>query len=165
MTVIDIILLGIILIFVLTGIIRGFIKEIFGKVSVVAAIFFGIIFTPVLEKSLITLVKQPLLCKILSFLLIFVIVFLIVKIVQHILQKIFSGEILKGLDRTLGAVFGLLEGLVICYFIILVLEIMPFWTNIESYFMESFVYNLYNNVLPFDSFVNSENKVLLNKSA
>ena len=55
MTWLDLLLLAILLFFVLTGLIRGFIKELFGKVSVVGGIFFAIILTPFLEQKIILL--------------------------------------------------------------------------------------------------------------
>ena len=48
------------------------------------------------------LVHNETVSAILCFVLIFVIVFLIVKIIQTILSKVFDGEIMKGLDRSLG---------------------------------------------------------------
>ena len=69
MTWLDLILLAILLFFVLTGLIRGFIKELFGKVSVVGGIFFAIIFTPFLEQKFILLVKNEILSKIIFILL------------------------------------------------------------------------------------------------
>ena len=150
MTWLDLILLAILLFFVLTGLIRGFIKELFGKVSVVRGIFFAIIFTPFLEQKLVLLVKNEILSKILSFILIFIIVFLALKIVQHILHKIFTANILKSLDRVLGLVLGFLEGLVILYFLIAALQVMPFWDSISSYFEESFIYNIFDTLFNFE---------------
>ena len=161
MTWLDLILLAILLFFVLTGLIRGFIKQLFGKVSVVGGIFFAIIFTPFLEQKFILLVKNEILSKILSFILIFIIVFLALKIVQHILHKIFTASILKSLDRLLGFVLGFLEGIVILYFLIVALQVMPFWDNISSYFEESFIYNIFDSLLNKKQENASENFALL----
>ena len=161
MTWLDLILLAILLFFFLIGLIRGFIKELFGKVSVVGGIFFAIILTPFLEQKFILLVKNEILSKILSFILIFIIVFLALKIVQHILHKIFTASILKSLDRLLGFVLGFLEGIVILYFLIVALQVMPFWDNISSYFEESFIYNIFDSLLNKKQENASENFALL----
>ncbi len=162
MITIDLVFCAVVLFFFFSGIVRGIIKELFGKVSVIAGLVVAIIFTPLLESYLDNIVKSVLISKILSFLLIFMIVFLIVKIIQHLLQKCFSGQILKGLDRTLGAFFGLFEGLVVCYFILLLLQIMPFWKNIKEFFEPSLFYKFFGSVIGYDYFLSSVNQNLQN---
>ena len=95
------------------------------------------------------------------YILIFIIVFLALKIVQHILHKIFTASILKSLDRLLGFVLGFLEGIVILYFLIVALQVMPFWDNISSYFEESFIYNIFDSLLNKKQENASENFALL----
>ena len=80
------------------------------------------------------------------FSLIFVIVFLIVCIIQQLVAKAFSGEIMKGLDRTLGLFLGIIEGLVIVAFVIVVLSIQP-WFNVEQLYEGSLFYKLLANLL------------------
>ena len=46
-------------------------------------------------------------------------------------QKIFSGAILKSLDRFLGLVFGLVEGVAVVCIILLILTAQP-WFNTDS---------------------------------
>ena len=84
--------------------------------------------------------------KIVSFLLIFVIVFLVVKIVQEIVSRIFSGEILQGLDRALGFVFGIVEGFAVISLIIVALKVQP-WFDTRPLFDSSIFYRLLDGVI------------------
>lgn len=152
---VDIFFLVVIFIFCMSGMIKGLIREVLGKVAVIAGIVLAIVFAPVLELPLNDLINNSIISKILAFILIFVIVFLAVKIVQHFLQKVFSGSILKGLDRTLGFAFGLVEGLVIVYAVILVLQVMPFWESISSNFENSFVYGVFDRTIGYGYFLDS----------
>lgn len=131
----------IILAFAIVGIIKGFIDNIFGKLALVLGIFLAILFYKDIAANLLKDIKVPYAANIIAFLLVFVVVFLIVKIVQMIVAKVFEWSILKSLDRTLGFLFGIVEGAVIICLIILILNAQPF-INVSSFFDGSFYYNL-----------------------
>jgi membrane protein required for colicin V production len=63
--------------------------------------------------------------NILAFIGLFVIVLIVVKILQFILQDILNRINLGGLDRFLGLLFGLLEGIVLVSLILFILSIQP----------------------------------------
>jgi membrane protein required for colicin V production len=63
--------------------------------------------------------------NILAFIAIFVIVLLTVKVLQFILQDILNRIHLGGLDRFLGALFGILEGIVLVSLVLFILSVQP----------------------------------------
>ncbi len=107
--IIDWIFSGIILIFGISGIIKGFIDNVFGKIAFIAGIILGYLFYKDIATGLLKDIKVPYAANIIAFLLVFVVTFLIIKIVQMIVSKLFQWSILKSLDRTLGFISAILE--------------------------------------------------------
>ena len=140
-TVIDWVFSIIILIFAVSGIIKGFIDNIFGKVAFVAGIVLAYLFYKDIAAGLLKDVKVTTLANVLAFLLIFVVTFLAIKLVQMIVARVFEWSILKSLDRTLGFIFGLVEGAAVISLIIFLLTIQPFF-NAVNILDGSFYYNL-----------------------
>ena len=139
--IIDWIFSGIILIFGISGIIKGFIDNVFGKIAFIAGIILGYLFYKDIATGLLKDIKVPYAANIIAFLLIFVVTFLIIKIVQMIVSKLFQWSILKSLDRTLGFIFGMVEGAAVVCLIIFVLTAQPFF-NSMTFLEGSFFYNL-----------------------
>lgn len=143
---IDIVFIIIIVVFMISAAVKGLIKEFFGKAAFIGGIIFAVIFTPKLELYVQSGIKNTTIAKVISFLLIFVIVFLIVKIIQEIISRIFSGEILRGLDRSLGLVFGIIEGIAVVAFILVLMEAQP-WFNVDSLLKGSFFESVLNSII------------------
>ena len=139
--VIDWVFSGIILIFAVVGVIKGFIDNIFGKIAFIAGIILGYFFYKDVAEGLLKDIKVPYAANIIAFLLIFVVTFLIIKLVQMIIAKVFEWSILKSLDRTLGFIFGLVEGAAVVCLIIFLLTAQPFF-SVQNIFDGSFYYNL-----------------------
>lgn len=129
-TALDAIFCLVILFFAITAAAHGLINEIFGKASFVVGVIAAMIFTPVLEVYVLDTVKNAGAARVLSFLIIFVMAFLILRIVQGILKKLFSLNILKSLDRALGLMLGVVEGVVAVALVIFVLKAQP-WFDTE----------------------------------
>ena len=140
-TVIDWVFSLIILMFAISGVIKGFIDNVFGKIAFVAGILLGYLFYKDIANGLLKDIKVPLAANVIAFLLIFVVVFLVIKIIQMIVARVFQWSILKSLDRTLGFIFGLVEGAVIVCLIIFLLTAQPF-ININPIFEDSFYVNI-----------------------
>ena len=62
-----------------------------------------------------------------------------------IIAKVFEWSILKSLDRTLGFIFGIVEGLAVVCLIIFLLTSQPFF-NPENILNGSFYYNIANSL-------------------
>ena len=73
------------------------------------------------------------------------VVFLIIKLAQMIVSKIFEWSILKSLDRTLGFIFGIVEGAAVVCLIIFLLSVQPFF-DVTNLFDGSFFYGLVNSI-------------------
>ena len=140
-TVVDWVFSLIIILFAVGGIIKGFIDNVFGKLAFVAGILLGYLYYKDIAKGLLKDIKIPIAANIIAFLLIFVVVFLVIKIIQMIVARVFQWSILKSLDRTLGFIFGLVEGAVIVCLIIFLLTAQPF-VNINPIFEDSFYVNI-----------------------
>lgn len=129
--VIDLVFFVIIFAFAIIGLINGFINEVLGKVIPVASIWIAFMtfghLVPPIEKQL----KIHVLAVICSFLIVFVAVFIVLKIFQKILKTCFRAEILNSLDRFLGFVFGIAEGLAVVCILLLILKIQP-WFDVSS---------------------------------
>lgn len=130
-TFIDIVFLIIIAAFAFMAMIHGLISELFGKLAVIVGVVAGFYFCGLLAPHISKFIKIPAVDVVLAFILIFITAFLIVKIVQMIVGAIFSGEIMKSLDRVLGLAFGAIEGLmIVCCILILVKA--QIWFDLNS---------------------------------
>ena len=158
---IDIVFSVIVLFIAISACVHGFIAEIFGKIAVIASFFTAFYFCGKLAAKMQNIISVKGVCVAVSFAILFIATFLAVKIIQTAIKSFFSGDILKSLDRLLGFVLGFLEGIVILYFLIVALQVMPFWDNISSYFEESFIYNIFNSLLNKKQENASENFALL----
>ena len=130
-----------ILIFAISGLIKGFINNVFGKIAFVAGIIFAWLFYKDIAAGLLKDIKVPYAANIIAFLLIFVVVFLIIKLVQMIVSKVFEWSILKSLDRTLGFIFGIVEGAAVVCLIIFLLTAQPFFP-VENLLYDRFYVNV-----------------------
>ncbi|MBQ0051329.1 MAG: CvpA family protein [Treponema sp.] len=128
---IDIIFLVIILFFALTAMAHGLIKEVFGKLAVIAGLFVAFYFCGMFSSYFKNIIDNPTVDVVLSFLSLFIVTFIVVKIVQIILGLIFSGEILGSLNRVLGLFFGLIEGALVVCCILILLQAQP-WFNASA---------------------------------
>lgn len=147
---VDICFLIIILIFAVLAMMKGLVKEIFGKVSVFGGLACAIVFSPRLTPFVANVVHNTILAAVISFLLIFVAVFLAICIIQKIVEKIFSGEIMRGLDRILGFLLGVLEGTVVVVLVMVVMTIQP-WFDLSSISSESLFFSLFSGLIQFSS--------------
>lgn len=144
-TVIDWIFSGVIILFAISGVIKGFIDNVFGKIAFIAGIILGYLFYKDIAAGLLKDIKVPYAANILAFLLIFVVTFLIIKLIQMIVSKVFEWSILKSLDRTLGLIFGIVEGAAVVCLIIFLLTAQPFF-NVDRLFDGSFYYNIVSSI-------------------
>ncbi|MCF0241909.1 MAG: CvpA family protein [Treponema sp.] len=127
--------------------IKGFIKEIFSKASFVIAILASFVFYNVLGSLLEVTIKNKIASQIIAFFSIFIVVFLVIKLVQYLLEKIFSGEIVSGLDHSLGFFLGLAEGFAVVFLILLLLTKQP-WFDVQKLLENSYLYKLFKVLLP-----------------
>ena len=120
MGVIDIIILVIVAISALIGVFRGLVKEALSLASWFAAILAGTLFSAQLADLMENLINNPSLRRIAAFALLFIVVIFAGTLISNMVSKLTEAAGLKGADRTLGGLFGVLRGIIIVLVIILV---------------------------------------------
>ena len=127
MPVIDLVFIILIGLMLVHGYIKGFVEEIFSWATVVLAIWVAVIFHQaggafIRTKTMENVRVVP---EVLAFVAIFFIVMLLVKILERILKDVIQGAKLGGVNRFLGALFGVVEGLALTMLVLFVLTIQP----------------------------------------
>ena len=125
--VIDMIFMLLIALMVIHGYVKGFIEEIFSWVAIVlgilAAFFLHSAGADYIRKRAMQDVRfVP---EILAFAAIFLIIMLFLKMVERILKDVIMEAKLGNVNRSLGAIFGLIEGLVLTTLILFILSVQP----------------------------------------
>jgi membrane protein required for colicin V production len=141
--IIDLVFIGLTLLLVIRCTLRGFLAEFMTLASLVLGAL-GAVFLyrdsaaflrdqgieavtgkipEILQKLLPGLIRN--IPEILSFILIFVLVFVLVKLVEYLLTDIVKRINLGGVDRFLGFLFGLAEGIAVTSLLLLVLAMQP----------------------------------------
>jgi membrane protein required for colicin V production len=128
---IDIVFLVIVGLSFLRCAVRGFISELLSM----AALIFGLLCSIFFFKNAAQLIREwfmpnvKIVPEIIAFVALFVIVYIIVKIIEMTLKNIIESIQLGGLDRLLGAVFGIIEGIVIVCLLLFLISIQPFFNS------------------------------------
>ena len=117
---IDIIIVGIVAISALLGVFRGLIKEALSLASWFAAIVAGTLFSSQLADLMENLINNASLRRIAAFALLFIVVIFTGTLISNLISKLTEAAGLKGADRTLGALFGILRGIIIVLVIIFI---------------------------------------------
>ncbi|MBQ6781720.1 MAG: CvpA family protein [Treponema sp.] len=130
LTFIDIVFTIIALVLAVIACAHGFIKELFSKLAVILGIVVSVSFFGKLSPYMEQVIHNKAVATVVAFLLLFIATYLLVKIVQQLVGAAFRGEILRGLDRTLGFVFGVVEGLVVISLILIVVNAQPWFPKI-----------------------------------
>ena len=120
MAVIDIIILCIIAISAMLGVFRGLIKEALSLASWFAAIIAGTLFSAQLADLMENLINNASLRRIAAFAILFIGVIFAGTLISNLVSKLTQAAGLKGVDRTLGALFGILRGVIIVLIIVLI---------------------------------------------
>ena len=117
---IDIIIVGIVAISALLGVFRGLIKEALSLASWFAAIVAGTLFSSQLADLMENLINNASLRRIAAFALLFIVVIFTGTLISNLISKLTEAAGLKGADRTLGALFGVLRGMIIVLVVIFI---------------------------------------------
>ena len=110
---IDWITLTLILIFGITGLFNGLIKEIFSTAAWLLSLALAWLYGPFLFPYVGDFVESEPVKNIICFILLFLISFIVLKIIGSIISKLLSAIGLKSIDKLLGMFFGSLKALAI----------------------------------------------------
>ncbi|MCL2600512.1 MAG: CvpA family protein [Treponema sp.] len=125
--IVDFVFAGIIILFVLRCVLRGFVSEIVSLAAVAfgflsAILFFRGVGGMIRERFMPGIATVP---EIIAFVGLFLVVFVIAKLLEALLKSIIDGFGLDWLDRVLGALLGLAEGVVIVCLLLFLITIQP----------------------------------------
>ena len=125
---VDILFIVIIAIFTLRCAVRGFVSEVMSVAAMVLGLLSAIFFFR--KGALIIrgrfMPEMETLPKIIAFAALFLIVFVAVKILGKMLKEILQGVKLDGLDRFLGFIVGLAEGVIVVCLLLFLINVQPF---------------------------------------
>jgi membrane protein required for colicin V production len=125
--IIDMVFIGLIVLMVVHGYVKGFIEELFSWASIILALWMGVLFYSaggafIRTKIMANVRVVP---EVLAFVAIFIIVTFVLRILKTILKDVIQGARLETLDKVLGVIFGAIEGLAIATLILFVLRVQP----------------------------------------
>ncbi|MDY0292401.1 MAG: CvpA family protein [Desulfuromonadaceae bacterium] len=114
MNILDIAILAILLLFTLKGALRGLLKEVCSLVGLVAAAVIAFTFYAPLAERVSAWLNLPLqLCVVVILILLFVLTMVFFSLVGAILSRFVTLLFMGGLNRVLGALFSLMQGVLI----------------------------------------------------
>ncbi len=119
MTVADISILIVIVISMLLGLWRGLVKEAFSLVAWIAAVFVAGFFSAPLADLMINMLDSPTVRRVLASAILFVLVMFIGTLLGNFMARLSTAIGLKGVDRALGSLFGILRGMIIVLLVLL----------------------------------------------
>lgn len=110
----------------LRGFFRGFVTEFLSMAAFILGIAAAVIFSAPLATILSRQFGGYLWIQVVTFLGIFIFVYILVKLLEGILHTGVEKLSLKNLDRTLGFLLGIIEGVLVISVVLIVLDIQPF---------------------------------------
>lgn len=123
--VIDIVFASLVLLLTIRCALRGFIEEFMSMAAFVLGLLFAVLFFKSGAAFIVERFGLTVLPELVSFVALFLIAFILVKLLEHIVGDIVDRVNLSGLDKGLGVVFGLAEGLLIVCLALFVLSVQP----------------------------------------
>ncbi len=131
MAIVDIIVLGIIGLSCLFGAFRGLVKEALSLAFWIGAAVLASVFSDEAAVKLTGSIDTPALRRAVAFVGIFVVTVFAGGLISNMVSKLMSKAGLGGVDRTLGALFGIIRGVVIV--VVIVMLTSPLEFTRESY--------------------------------
>lgn len=137
----DFIILGIIFISIVVSLIRGLVKEALSLAGWLVALWVAMTFSSGMAELFGSSIKDPTLRLLAAFICLFVLSLIVGAIVNFFATQLVQRTGLTGVDRTLGAVFGLLRGILLVTIIVMLLGLTTLpkesWWD-QSFFMFRF---------------------------
>lgn len=123
--VIDIVFASLVLILVIRCALRGFIEEFMSMAALVLGVMFAVLFFRAGASFVTGTLGIKVLPELVSFVGLFLIVFVLVKLLEKIIGDIIERIDMAGLDKGLGIVLGLVEGVLLVSVALFVLSVQP----------------------------------------
>lgn len=142
---VDLVIVAIIGLSMITGFIRGFIKELIALSVWLLAIWVAYHYAPMLEPSLQKYIQDKTARTIVAFVLLLLGILIAGGILNAFLSFILRGSGLSGVDRLLGMVFGFVRGVFIIALLIVIIKMTSM--SSEQYFRDSQLYTRFTPVV------------------
>ena len=160
--IIDWISVTVLLVFAITGLFNGFIKEVFSAMAWVLSLTIAWLYGPLIFPHVDTYVDSDSVKNIISFIILFILSFIVLKTLGSIISKLISAIGLKSLDKLLGAFFSSFKVLAILtslfVFNLNFLDKNHWW--LDSY-SRSYAISFYEYSKPiFDEWINKADTIL-----
>jgi len=131
---IDLVIIVFFAISILIGVYRGFVKETLSVASWALAAFVAFQFGEQASQYIKPYIKQEPLDLAIAYVAVFLVALIAFSIVSHIVSQIFDSSGMKGIDRSIGSLFGAVRAAVIVVVLILVGRFMAmdnqqWWTD------------------------------------
>ncbi|WP_052078925.1 CvpA family protein [Spirochaeta lutea] len=147
-TTLDVVLLIITGLAGIRAVFRGFVKELMSVGAVILGILLAMIFSGVAAVFLEQWLGQSVWTQVASFLGIFVLVYLVLKLFEAGLNGLIERVNLQNLDKALGLFLGLIEGILLCFILLFIMQIQPFF-EVQQILEESVIYGLLSPFFPY----------------
>ena len=121
MNLLDLIIVATMIFLIVRGIFRGFFREIGSLAGVILGIWLANVYQPQMTEYLKTYLPSAKFLPIISFAVIFAIVLVLCNVAGWALKMLLKKVLLGWADRTLGAGFAVLKGIIITYLVIVLL--------------------------------------------
>ena len=113
-TQLDYVVFGVILVSGLLALMRGFIREVFSLIAWVGAYFITVRYYTLAEPWAHRYITNPTVATYSAILFVFCVSFIILSVLGSLLAGLMRGRALNSIDRSLGFIFGLVRGALIC---------------------------------------------------
>jgi membrane protein required for colicin V production len=138
MSLVDILIWAILLVFVAKGFLRGLVREVCSLLGLIAGGWAAFKYSPHLAETVRPFIHLPThLATALSFVLIFLLIGMIFFLIGHLLTVVFKIMLLGGINRVGGAIFGLLEGALILCLALYLCTSKPMPEKFKGYLLRS----------------------------
>lgn len=123
----DIVFIIVVAILAFRAAVRGFVKELLGTAALLLGIVGAVLFSGLASGLIDDLIGPTIWSQVIAFLAIFLLVYVVVKLFESALNKLIEKVHLDQLDRALGFFLGIVEGLVVVFVLLLLVQIQPFF--------------------------------------
>ncbi|MFP4113722.1 MAG: CvpA family protein [Spirochaetota bacterium] len=124
---IDIVFTIVVVILAFRAAIRGFVRELLGTGALLLGIVVAVLFSGTVAQLLDEHMGPSIWSQVIAFLVLFLVVYLIVKVFESALNRLIERIHLDQLDHALGFFLGIMEGLIVVFIILMLVQIQPFF--------------------------------------
>ncbi len=122
---IDIVFTIVLIFTTLRASLRGFVQEVLAAAAVILGISAAVLFSGLVAELMEQAFRPSIWSQVAAFLAIFMLVYLVVKLFERALRNLIERIHLESLDHALGLFLGLIEGILIAFVAILIIQVQP----------------------------------------